>query len=91
MRREKHLCLAAQARRADKPHAYMQPREPGWPQWRWSLDIPEAAMAEDPAVEEPAGLSRQKKKKANQNRTDLEATAVEEVGGNWSKSCLFRH
>lgn len=30
------------------------------------------------------------KKTPNQNRTEPEATAVEEAGGNWSKSCLFR-
>lgn len=69
----------------------MQPREPGWPQWRWSLDVPKAtqAMAEDPTIKEAAGLSRKKKTK-QQNRTEPEARAVEEAGGNWSKSCLFR-
>lgn len=98
MRRKEHLCLTAQASQADKPHACMQPREAGWPQWRLSLDIPEAtqAMAEYPTIEEAAGLSRQKKKtnkptkKPNQNRTEPEATAVEEAGGNWTKSSLFR-
>lgn len=85
VRREDQLCLAAWACQADKPHACMQPGEPGWARWSWSLAIPEAAraMAEDPTDEEAAGLSRQKNPKP-------EAAAVEEIGENWSESCLFR-
>lgn len=37
---------------------------------------------EDPSGEEAAGLSRQK-------NPEPEAAAVEEIGENWSESCLF--
>lgn len=40
-------------------------------------------MAEDPTSEEAAGLSRQK-------NPEPKAAAVEEMGDNWSESCLFR-
>lgn len=55
--------LATQARRADKPHACMRLGEPGWPRQRWSLAIPEAALATEECLtsEEAAGLSSQKK------------------------------
>lgn len=83
VRREEQLCLAAWARQADKPHACTQPGEPSWPRWRWSLAIPKAtqAIAEVPTSEEAAGLSRQK-------NPEPEAAAVEEIGENWSESCL---
>lgn len=82
VRGAEQFCLAAWARRADKPHICTQLGGPGWPRWSWSLTIPEAATAEDPTGEEAAGLSTQK-------TLEPKAAAVEEMGENWPESCLF--
>lgn len=84
VRGAEQLCLAAWARQADKPHVCTQLGEPGWPQWSWSLTIPEAARdkAEDRTGEEAAGLSTQK-------TLEAKAAAVEEMEESWSESCLF--